>query len=126
MRVSDKREAPRPAELAPLPAAATKPDATASVTRPSRVTRASRGDAKAPKRGGMKITADALHAACYGETPKPSHTPEELAALEANNDPRLTRSGVVIVPPSRDTRGGTPFPPRCAYDGSQYRDDDED
>jgi hypothetical protein len=62
----------------------------------------------------MKITADVLHESRYGEKSKPSHTPEEIAALKSSNDPRLTRSGVIIVPPSRDTRGGTPFPPRAA------------
>ena len=124
MRVSDKRQAPKRAPLAPSPVAAAS---EAAVAHASRVTRASRSDAKVPKRGGMKVTANVLHETRYGEKkPKPSHTPEEIAALEANNDPRLTRSGVVIVPPSRDTRGGTPFPPRCAYDGSQNRDENDE
>jgi hypothetical protein len=83
-------------------------------------------DIKVKKQTKLKITADVLHETRYGEKPKPSHTPEEIAALKANNDQRLTRSGVTVVPPSRDTRGGTPFPPRCAYDGSQNRDEDNE
>ena len=123
MRVSDKRHAPKRAEPTPTAAAPT-PDA--KVTRASNVSRVSGSATKPHKRGGMKVTADVLHETRYGEKPKPSHTPEEIEALHRNNDPRLTRSGVIVVPPSRDTRGGTPFPPRCAYDGSQHRDEDDD
>jgi hypothetical protein len=85
-------------------------------------------DIKVKKQTKLKITADVLYETKHGvKRPKPSHTPEELAALKANNDPRLTRSGVVIVPPDPDRRGGTPFPPRAAYDGSHRHDkDDED
>ena len=44
------------------------------------------------------ITPAVLHEARYGHKPEPpTHTPDELAALKAGNDSRLTRSGVIMV-----------------------------